>query len=422
MNEIVCKYSENTIKRAASILKRGGIVAFPTETVYGLGACARYPGAVAKIFKVKKRPLFDPLIVHISDPRDVDRLCRKVSRKSRKLIERFWPGPLTLIMPKSDAVPDIVTAGLPTVAVRMPAHPVALELIKKAGVPVAAPSANPFGYISPTTARHVAEQIGGKVDLIIDGGACPVGIESTVLDMSAREPVILRPGGLPVEEIERVIGKVKISRRIKTVANPSSLRSPGSSSSLCLPSSLRSPGQLSRHYSPSTPVKIINDRDFRIFSENNGSGKAVGIFGRSPCFTYGPDRGYVNLRGGRKNKPVPAHTGLKAGLLAFRAPVVNPAFFKSSLKRIMGKKRPAGKGISTGKKMSAGNVIFFRKIEILSVSGDLCEAAANLFSSLHKLDDAGLDIIYAEKVPERGLGAAIMDRLRKAEGRPGARK
>jgi L-threonylcarbamoyladenylate synthase len=194
---------------AADLLKKGGLVAFPTETVYGLGANALNSHAVARIYEVKNRPRFDPVIVHISSLADIRQLCLSVDKRAKKLMERFWPGPLTLILPKSSMVPDIVTAGLPTVVVRMPSHPVVLELIKEADIPIAAPSANPFGYLSPTTAEHVKEQIGEKVDLILDGGKCPIGVESTVIDLTESEPSLLRSGGLPLEEIEQVIGKVK---------------------------------------------------------------------------------------------------------------------------------------------------------------------------------------------------------------------
>ena len=197
------KATEENIKLAGKIIKEGGLVAFPTETVYGLGANALNPYAVAKIFEVKKRPTFDPLIVHISKIEWLEKLTTQVDEKALKLIEKFWPGPLTLVLPKSNIVPDIVTAGLPTVAIRMPSHNVALALIENAETPISAPSANPFGYISPTTADHVERMLGDKIDLILDGGKCPIGIESTVLSLIDEEPKILRPGGLPVEEIEK---------------------------------------------------------------------------------------------------------------------------------------------------------------------------------------------------------------------------
>ncbi len=198
------------IHHAAEIIKRGGIVAFPTETVYGLGADAFNPLAVARIFEVKRRPSFDPLIVHVANPADVKKLVKEIPSNAKKLIERFWPGPLTVVLLKEEDIPDIVTAGLPTLAIRMPSHPMALSLIKESNSPIAAPSANPFGYLSPTTAEHVREQLGDQVDLILDGGPCPVGVESTIVSFLEERPRLLRPGGVSLEEIESIIGKVEI--------------------------------------------------------------------------------------------------------------------------------------------------------------------------------------------------------------------
>ena len=199
------------MRKATAIIKGGGIVAFPTETVYGLGADAFNPLAVARIFEAKNRPLFDPLIVHIADLSQMEALASRVDKRAGRLAGRFWPGPLTLIMPRSERVPDIVTAGLDTVAVRMPDHLIALELIRSSGTPIAAPSANRFGYISPTKAAHVLDQLGERVDMIIDGGDCSVGVESTIIKLDEGRNVILRPGGLPVEEIEAVIGPVAMA-------------------------------------------------------------------------------------------------------------------------------------------------------------------------------------------------------------------
>src|SRR5277367_77070 len=169
------------IQKAAQIIQEGGLVAFPTETVYGLGADALNPYAVARIFEVKNRPTFDPLIVHVADIRQAEILVLKFPEKALKLIEKFWPGPLTLVLPKASIVPDIVTSSLPSVAIRVPNHPMALELIRESGRPIAAPSANPFGQVSPTTADHVRRSMGNKVDLILDGGPCAIGVESTVI-------------------------------------------------------------------------------------------------------------------------------------------------------------------------------------------------------------------------------------------------
>jgi L-threonylcarbamoyladenylate synthase len=223
------------IRQAAEIIRQGGIVAFPTETVYGLGADAYRPLAVARIFEVKRRPYFDPLIVHIASPSHLKKLVKDIPSSARKLTEKLWPGPLTVVLLKEENIPDIVTAGLPSIAVRMPDHPMALSLIKKSKCPVAAPSANPFGYLSPTTAEHVREQLGDQVDLILDGGPCPVGVESTIVSFSENKPRLLRPGGVSLEEIESIIGKVEISP-IKD--RPSA------------------PGMLPRHYAPRTPIVL----------------------------------------------------------------------------------------------------------------------------------------------------------------------
>jgi L-threonylcarbamoyladenylate synthase len=236
------------ILRAAKIIRRGGIVAFPTETVYGLGADAFKPLAVARIFEVKRRPRFDPLIVHVAGYSDLEKLVLNVPSQVKPLIERFWPGPLTIVLPKKESVPDIVTAGLPSVAIRMPRHPMALRLIEKSDCPIAAPSANLFGYLSPTTADHVCEQLGDQIDLILDGGPCEVGVESTIISFLQKIPRLLRPGGAPLEEIESIIGKVE--------GNPS-------------PESLpAAPGMLPRHYAPQTPMMLgLDKRDMNFFKD-----------------------------------------------------------------------------------------------------------------------------------------------------------
>lgn len=302
-----------TIARAAALLKAGGLVAFPTETVYGLGAHALDAEAVVKIFEAKERPFFDPLIVHIAEINELPILAQAIPPKAEKLIEAFWPGPLTLVLPKTPKVPDIVTAGLDTVAVRMPAHPVARALLAEAAIPVAAPSANRFGMLSPTRAEHVKAQLSDRVDLILDGGPCEVGVESTIIKLIGEDAAMLRFGGIPLEEIEQLIGKIAIA-----VGNV-----------------VESPGQLPSHYAPRTPLAIIH--------------------------------------GEIESDP-------EAAYLAFR-------------------------DIPKGR---------FREVEILSSAGDLREAAANLFAALHRLDSCGARIIFAEEIPELGLGRAIMDRLRKA--------
>lgn len=230
----------DNIRKAAKIIRDGGLVAFPTETVYGLGVDALNPIAVSRLFEAKKRPYFDPLIVHIASLSSIERLVISFNKIAQDLAENFWPGPLTLVLPKSNIIPDIVTSGLPTVAIRMPEHTTALELIKEADTPIAAPSANPFGYISPTKAQHVREQLGDAVDMILDGGDCSIGIESTIIKIEEC-PKVLRYGGLSIEEIENVVGRVIL---------------PSSDSG-----KLESPGQLTTHYSPRTPVVIVKDID-----------------------------------------------------------------------------------------------------------------------------------------------------------------
>ena len=227
------------LREAAALLRQGGVVAFPTETVYGLGALVFNEKAVARIFEVKQRPSFDPLIVHVADVEQLDLLATRVPLEASVLINRFWPGPLTLILPKVSAVPDLVTSGLPTVAVRMPRHPLALELIRQAGMPIAAPSANLFGHTSPTTAHHVKGALGQQIDLVLDGGACSVGIESTIISFCDGPPLLLRPGGVPVEEIEALIGPVA--------------RPPLSSQQ-----KVSAPGMLSRHYAPRTQFQVVS--------------------------------------------------------------------------------------------------------------------------------------------------------------------
>jgi L-threonylcarbamoyladenylate synthase len=228
--------NDEAIHQAAEIIKRGGIVAFPTETVYGLGANVFNPLAVARVFEVKGRPYFDPLIVHVATYTDLDKLVTEIPSDAKKLMERFWPGPLTVVLLKKEEVPDIVTAGLPTVAVRMPKHPMTLSLIELTDCPIVGPSANPFGYLSPTTAGHVQDQLGDQIDCILDGGPCEVGVESTIVSFFEKRPMLLRSGGVPLEEIGSIIGRVEI--------RPINEEKPFA------------PGMLPRHYAPRTPIVL----------------------------------------------------------------------------------------------------------------------------------------------------------------------
>jgi L-threonylcarbamoyladenylate synthase len=317
---IVDATSTASIRLAAEIIRNGGLVAFPTETVYGLGCDALNPQAVARVFEAKQRPSFDPLIVHIATEASLNGLVQAISPAEWRLMERFWPGPLTLILQKCAQIPDLVTAGLSTVAIRMPVHPVAQALIREAGVPIAAPSANPFGYVSPTCAQHVLDGLGDRVDLILDGGSCPIGVESTIVFMGGAWPELLRPGSITLAEIRETIGPVVQAAASRTVA---------------------APGQLPRHYATKTRMTIL------------------------------PAQGA---------RPV-IHGQERAGLLAMSA-------LEQTDER-------------------------FCAIEVLSATGDLRDAARNLFAALRRLDALGLDRLFAEPCDEQGLGLAIMDRLRR---------
>lgn len=230
---------DGAIAQAADALRRGELVGLPTETVYGLAANALDADAVARVFEAKGRPSFDPLIVHVAEAADADAVfARPLDGAGAALAAAFWPGPLTLVAPRSPAIPDLVTAGLDTVAVRVPAHPLARAVIRAAGVPVAAPSANRFGEVSPTRPEHVVEQLGDAVALVVDGGACEVGVESTIVSVAGPSPVVLRFGGVPVEALEAVVGPVE--RRLWSTDRP------------------EAPGQLSRHYATRTPLRMVD--------------------------------------------------------------------------------------------------------------------------------------------------------------------
>jgi L-threonylcarbamoyladenylate synthase len=229
------------LQTAADYLKSGRLVAFPTETVYGLGADATNVHAVARVFEAKQRPEFDPLIVHVADFSQLCALVTSIPPLARKLGESIWPGPLTMVLPKTGLIPDLVTSGLDGVGVRIPGHPVALELLRLAGCPVAAPSANLFGRISPTTAQHVLDGLNGRIDMVVDGGPCTVGVESTVVSFMDGNPILLRPGGCPIETIERLIGPVR-------TAAPDSSKDD---------SAQLAPGMLSRHYAPKVQMHVL---------------------------------------------------------------------------------------------------------------------------------------------------------------------
>lgn len=269
------------IRQAVRLIRKGETVAFPTETVYGLGADALNPSAVKKIFEAKGRPADNPLIIHIHDKEDLKRLARDVPEITEKIIEKFWPGPLTIVLKKSKIVPKITTGGLNTVAIRMPKNKIANLLIKEAGVPLAAPSANFFGRPSPTLAKHVSDDLEGRISMILDGGKTKIGIESTVIDLTGKIPMLLRPGGVTLEQIQKLVGAVKIHPMIK-----------GKKSKLIH----RSPGMKYKHYSPNAKVILIegspqnvDKKISRLASKFKKQQKRVGIMSTQKNHTYKVD-------------------------------------------------------------------------------------------------------------------------------------
>lgn len=307
-----------SLATAAQFLSAGKLVAIPTETVYGLAGNALDTDAVVSIFEAKGRPRFDPLIVHVPSWDRAQQFLREAPPNADVLAKHFWPGPLTLLLPKKPVIPDIVTSGLDRVGLRCPDHPLTRELLAQLAFPLAAPSANAFGYVSPTTADHVKHQLGRKIPYILDGGPCRVGIESTIVGWEDGKPVIYRLGGISVEQIESLIG-------------PVSVRSHSSSQP-------QAPGQLEKHYAPAKPFYL-----------------------------------------GDIDQLIKKHNLSRPGVLSFRTK--NNQYANSF---------------------------------VLSASGDLHEAARNLFGMLRALDQLEVDGVVAEEVPDKGLGRAINDRLRRA--------
>ena len=281
MNQI-----NKTIQKAARIIKKGGLVAFPTETVYGLGANALDKKAVRKIFEAKGRPLDNPVIVHIANFEDLTKLVRKIPKEAEILAKKFWPGPLTFILFKKKIIPDEVTAGTKTVAIRMPKNKIALKLIKAAGVPIAAPSANLAGKPSPTKAEHVFEDLGDKIDLILDGGPTKIGVESTVLDLTVKPPQILRPGGISFEELKKVIKNIQphpslLGKKFKGKA--------------------KSPGMKYRHYAPRAPLILVKRNLKEKIKKYQKQGKKVGVLASDETKKFYQGADLVLSCGSRKN-------------------------------------------------------------------------------------------------------------------------
>jgi len=361
--------TQGSLLQAAEVLRRGGLVAFPTETVYGLGADAYNAAAIAKVFEVKGRPRFDPLIIHIAAAEtleyaaDLSQLTEETKQKLYLLTKEFWPGPLSLILPKSDKIPGIATAGLSTAAFRIPDHDAALKLISLSGGAVAAPSANPFGALSPTKAEYVRDKLGGKVDIIIDGGATKVGVESTVLDITGDSAKILRPGGTPKEAIEKLIGPVEDG-------------SPSSAQGVFV-----SPGQLKSHYAPKTRLKVFPREEMINLPYEKG-------------------RAFLFFDGSARDEWLKAQTkdtSVKCASLRSAAAI-----------RVLSE---------TGSTTEAAACFFETLHEFDKCnSGNNCNSVnnCNTLNCCDLEDCLEISCIYAQLAPQEGLGAAINDRLRRA--------
>lgn len=309
------------IDQVADSLQNEEVAAIPTETVYGLAGNIFSEKAIRRIYEVKQRPLFNPLIVHIADVSEMGKVASSIPPLAQALAEKFWPGPLTLLLPKKDTVPDIITAGKDTVALRVPNHPVTLALLQQLPFPLAAPSANPFGSISPTTAEHVTSYFKDEFPFILEGGPCKKGIESTIIGFNEEGAIIYRYGSLAIEEIESITGPLQ--EYIRNEENPDA------------------PGMLLRHYAPATKTILSSDIE----------------------------------------KSISENLGKKMGLLLFNDQ------HKSDLVTV---------------------------VEVLSEKGSMEEAASNLYAAMHRLDHQQLDIIIAERFPDKGLGRSINDRLQRA--------
>jgi L-threonylcarbamoyladenylate synthase len=342
--------SQRAMDETAAILRRGGTVALPTETVYGLGANALDAAAVAAIFVAKERPGWDPLIVHVADEAMLAGVVDEIPEAARKLMAAFWPGPLTLLLPRSVRVPDAVTAGRPLVGVRMPGHPVALEVIRRAGVPVAAPSANRFGHTSPTTAEHVLDDLDGRIDAVLDAGPTAFGVESTVLDVSVSPMIVYRPGAVSLEQIREVAGAAEMFEDSGEMSEQPR-------------EALPSPGVGLRHYAPRARLILVEAPQ---------------------------GRRKIDLASKLYDK-VLAYSHQRVGVML-----------------------PFGLPGEHSEQKTRRDFEGFAEIFWWGRWGDHAELARRLFAGLRQLDAAGCTVILCPVPPEQGIGMAIRDRLRKA--------
>ena len=335
--------NKHDLELAARLIRSGGLVAIPTETVYGLGANGLDPEAVKKIFLAKGRPQDNPLILHIHDASQLSDFCREVPESALMLAEAFWPGPLTMILPVADVVPKTTTAGLDTVGVRCPDNDATRTIIRLAGVPIAAPSANVSGKPSTTTAAHVLHDMDGRIDAVVDDGPCRVGVESSIVDLTGPVPRLLRPGGIGPEKLEALLGALEIDRAV--------------TGEIAADAVVRAPGMKYTHYAPVAPLTLIDAP----------KGKQCAAF----CAAVREA----------------AEKGKRPGVIVSREVAEKPSA-----------------------------LIPPEHIAVYGNAGDLSAMAARLYECLRSFDDKNADVLFAEAVPEKGLGVALMNRLKKAAG------
>ena len=367
---------DEELKEAAGILRSGGLVAFPTETVYGLGGNALDEDAARKIYAAKGRPSDNPLIAHVSCVEEVAPLVKEIPEAGRKLMEAFWPGPLTMIFPKSEKVPYGTTGGLDTVAIRMPDDPVANRLIALAGVPVAAPSANTSGRPSPTTADHVWQDMNGRIDMIIDGGPVGIGVESTIVDVSSAVPAVLRPGAITMEMLEEVLGEVSVDPAIL-----------GPLSADVRP---KAPGMKYKHYAPKADLTLVEpgtgaDRE-------SGAEQVTGA---------------EQKNGADRNTEAALETGLDETQLQ--------AMIRK-VRELSREKIEAGYKVGVICTDESRDCYTDGEVRSIGARKSQASVAHNLYALLREFDDLGVDYIFSESFPKDHLGQAIMNRLSKAAG------
>ena len=385
---------DEELKEAAGILRSGGLVAFPTETVYGLGGNALDEDAARKIYAAKGRPSDNPLIAHVSCVEEVEPLVKEIPEAGRKLMEAFWPGPLTMIFPKSEKVPYGTTGGLDTVAIRMPDDLVANRLIALAGVPVAAPSANTSGRPSPTTADHVWQDMNGRIDMIIDGGPVGIGVESTIVDVSSAVPAVLRPGAIPMEMLEEVLGEVSVDPAIL-----------GPLSADVRP---KAPGMKYKHYAPKADLTLVEpgtgaDRE-------SGAEQVTGAEQKT---------GAGQVTGAEQKTRAGQKTGADRNTGAYPETGLDETQLQAMIRKVRELSREKIEaGYKVGVICTDESRDCYTDGEVRSIGARKSQAsvAHNLYALLREFDDLGVDYIFSESFPKDHLGQAIMNRLSKAAG------